>query len=907
MKVREYVSGIRRRLITVMLEDYPYNISVEILEDGNNVNYESFEKNNYIIFQIEPYKIFSKISLIIKDNDKIILEKIINNSIIKAIKNKLNKKNIILMDEDNNNYVNIINSEKNEVIFETNHKNFDVFVTNKKGEIKCKLDNITDDIYKCYFENDIYPIRLIIVKNNIVLSSTRLSKSFNRVGLFKTKYYPFTGVGVSCFALKNFSNPEMTLLGTFKDENTKLILKADGKEIKYNNKAKSIKDFDVVLDVCSYKHLAIYAQINSVNIKFIETYCSKFKVLLITIKVKFLNRLMRIMKLLGKGIKSVWKKYHFLIPPKLWGKYLKKFIRIIRNPYANPLFYELNNIEDYHKWIEDNEKFVLINEKELAYKPLISFIVPVYNVSRKLLTECINSMLNQTYTNFEICLADDNSTNRETIETLKEYENKSDKIKVVYRKKNGHISACSNSALELAKGEFVALVDNDDIISKHALMEFVKVLNKDKKLDFIYSDEDKLDSKNGRCYPHFKPDFSPDTLLSLNYICHLSLIRKSIMDKIGGFEVGLEGAQDHDIFLKISEITDRIYHIPMILYHWRMILSSTSTGVGVKDYASDKGKIAVENALKRRKISANVEKEPISGYYIVNYNLKKQPKVSIIIPTKDYADTLDVCLKSIYKKTTYTNFEVIVVNNNSEKKETFKLFDIYKKKYENFKVVDANIEFNYSRINNLAVKEAKGEYILLLNNDTELITSDWLEKMVGYASQKHIGAVGVKLLYPDSTIQHAGVILGLGGVAGHAFVNYENDNVKNTMFFGRLYVPYNYSAVTAACLMIKKSIFEEVGGLTEDLKVAFNDIDFCIKVLQKGYKNIFLPNVELFHYESKSRGLDTTEEKLKRFQKECKYMHDHWHDIISNDSMYNPNMSYMYAFRLDKEINKKEY
>ncbi|MFR2989477.1 MAG: glycosyltransferase, partial [Faecalibacillus sp.] len=319
----------------------------------------------------------------------------------------------------------------------------------------------------------------------------------------------------------------------------------------------------------------------------------------------------------------------------------------------------------------------------------------------------------------------------------------------------------------------------------------------------IYSDEDKMDLNGKRCDPNFKPDFSPDTLLSLNYICHFVVIRKSLIDSVGGFEIGLEGAQDYDLLLKITEITNSIRHIPKILYHWRKIPGSTSMAISHKDYAIDTGKRVLENALKRRGINAIVHKDPVSTYYYLEYIKKDNPLVSIIIPTKDYADITRVCLESLYNKTAYKNFEVLLVNNNSEKQETFDLFEEFSEKYSNFRVIDANIPFNYSKINNLAARQADGEILVLLNNDTEIIQEDWLDIMIGYATQSHIGAVGPKLLYPDLTIQHGGVLIGLGGVASHAYIG------EDRTFWdpGRLRVLYNYAAVTAACLVIEKNKF----------------------------------------------------------------------------------------------------
>lgn len=564
-------------------------------------------------------------------------------------------------------------------------------------------------------------------------------------------------------------------------------------------------------------------------------------------------------------------------------------VRNNKDPYYNPFIKS-----DYQKWINRNEKDDIL--VELDYNPLISIIIPVYNVSKTLLSECLDSILNQIYQNYEVCLVDDCSTKEETLEVIKAYTRKDSRIKVVYRKKNGHISKASNDALKIATGEFVALMDNDDVIPKNALYEMVKALNSNKEIDMIYTDEDKLDFDGKRCEPHFKSDYAPDTLLSNNYICHFTLLRKKIVDEIGGFRCGYEGAQDYDLFLRFTEKTNKIYHIPKILYHWRKVSSSTSISFDNKNYAVQNGKKALEDALRRRKITGEVLVHNKIPYYQIRYIYEKEPMISIVIPTKDHADILDCCIKSIYDKTNYKNYEIIVVNNNSEKEETFNLFNTYSNKYSNFKVIDANIEFNYSKINNLAVNESKGDYIVLLNNDTEVISPDWLKEMVGYAMQEHIGTVGVKLLYPDDKLQHAGVVMGLGGIASHTFLNFNKDDCG---FYGRLLVPYNYSANTAACLMVSKKKFLEIGGLEEKLKVAYNDVDFNLKLLEKGYYNVFIPQVELYHFESKSRGIDDTEEKKKRFSQESKFMHDKWEHMILNDPFYNPNFSKYYYFMLD--------
>ena len=600
---------------------------------------------------------------------------------------------------------------------------------------------------------------------------------------------------------------------------------------------------------------------------------------------------------LYRGTKSSWKKYHLLIPPRLWKKYILLLLgfRPEKQNILNPL-----NKRHYDTWIRQAKKPG--KPKELDYNPLISIIIPVYNVEPRFLTSCINSILSQTYQNFEICIVDDASTNEDTIRTLHGCE-KHKKIRIKYRKKNGHISKTSNDALKMAKGTFVALMDDDDIIPENALYEIVKVLNENKKLDMIYTDEDKIDADEKRCCPNFKPDFSPDTLMSLNYISHLCVIRKSLVEKVGGFSVGLEGAQDYDLYLKIVEKTNRIYHIPKILYHWRMIEGSTAKENSSKNYALKNGKKALEDALKRRGIDGKVKIAENCPYYITEYSVSGNPKATIIIPTKDLAKVTETCLKSVYEKTAYKNYEVVVVNNNSEKPETFELFEKYKKLHKNFRVIDANFEFNYSKINNYAVNNTESDYIVLLNNDIEVISSDWLTQMLGYASKKHIGAVGAKLLYPNDTVQHAGVVLGVG-VASHLYCGIKRDAVA---WAGNLAVPYNFSAVTGACLVVSRKKWNEVGGLDENLKVAYNDIDFNIKLLEKGYYNVCLPNVELYHHESKSRGSDASGEKKERFDSEQRYMYKKWKDQIKKDPFYNQNLTRKTAgYLLDKKEDKEE-
>ena len=699
--------------------------------------------------------------------------------------------------------------------------------------------------------------------------------------------------------IRGIKNPGLTLVGNITKDDFSFKVLVDGKENEYEinfNKltkrfiiksvfSKDAKDI-LVYVICDDKEYLIYSGSNTI----FKRVKGKIKDIIYPKYTKL--RAIRIT--LIKGIKYLWKEYHLLVPISLWKKYWHDFKNRVEQR-GEKFYNEPNDVSDYQRWIEKYEEKPIY--EELSYNPLISVLIPVYNINRKYLSECLDSILNGKYQNFEICLVDDASTLKETKETLEEYANKDKRVRVLYRKKNGHISAATNDALHMANGEFISLVDDDDILTPDALYQVVKVLNDNQKLDFIYSDEDKLDTKGRRAYPNFKPDWSPNTLMSLNYICHLTTIRKNLVEEVGGFEVGLEGAQDYDLFLKVTEKTNNIYHIPRILYHWRMVEGSTSMTINNKNYAVNKGALALENALKRRGLKGKVLVDDVSTYYKIEYSLEYEPKVSIIIPTKDYADTLETCLKSLYKKTSYKNFEVIVMDNNSVESETFKLFKKYEREHTNFKVIKADYEFNYSRINNEAVKHATGQYVCLLNNDTEIITDKWLTIMMGYAHLKHVGCVGPKLLYPDQTVQHGGVILGLGGVASHAYIAASRYDLGD---YGRLRVPYNYAAVTAACLLISKDKYLKVNGLEEDLRVAYNDIDFNIKLLEKGYYNVFLPQVELFHFESKSRGYDNTPEKYERFKIESEYMYNKWNKILNDDPYYNDNYSKKAWFKLEK-------
>lgn len=551
----------------------------------------------------------------------------------------------------------------------------------------------------------------------------------------------------------------------------------------------------------------------------------------------------------------------------------------------------------YQKLIRQTERYdaaqVDADIRSFSYKPRISLLVPVYNVDAKWLERCIDSVEKQFYTDWELCLADDYSTKPHVRPLLERYAEKDPRIKVVFREKNGHISRATNSALEIATGEFVGLLDNDDELAPQALYEVVRTLNEHPHTDLVYSDEDKEDEEDNRFDPHFKPDYSPDLLLSTNYISHFGVYRKSIVDKIGGFRVGYEGSQDYDLVLRFVEQTSpsRIRHIAKVLYHWRTLATSTASSGGAKSYTSDAGLRALQSAMGRRGIDADVVSAGPSGIYNVHYGIADSALVSVIIPTKNGYDNIERCVGSIIEKTDYINYEIIVADNGSTNPHMQDLYNRYTEQLGNrFRVKEIDIPFNFSRINNIAAQQAKGKYLLFLNDDTEVISPQWMTRMVSFAQQDRVGVVGAKLYYPTETIQHAGIVLGLGGAAGHIQVGFPRTYLG---YFGRLIENVNYYAVTAACCMVKAADFHAVGGFDEDLAVAYNDVDLCIRIHdQLGRDNVWAHEVELYHYESITRGYDTASKKKKaRLDKESAKFCRRYAAIVDNDPYYNPNLS----------------
>ncbi|MEG1203683.1 MAG: glycosyltransferase family 2 protein [Clostridia bacterium] len=558
---------------------------------------------------------------------------------------------------------------------------------------------------------------------------------------------------------------------------------------------------------------------------------------------------------------------------------------------------------NYLDWIKNNEPSTKIidlqRKKKFKIEPKLSIIIPMYNTNKQFFYELVCSLKAQTYSNFEVCLAD-GSLNVDA-EILNMFEN--DK-RFIYKhlEKNGGISKNTNEALEMSTGQYIVLIDHDDLIPPFCLYEIVKSINENTEAEFIYTDEDNIDSNNERKNPHFKPDFSPDTLRSYNYICHLSVYSKKIIEKVGKFNESLDGAQDYDMILRVSEATDKIIHIPKILYHWRLHKNSTAMSSCSKTYTDDAGCMAIKAHLDRIGLAGKVSILDTPGRYKVEYEICNSPKVSIIIPNKNSKSELKKCLNSVLESS-YKNIEIIIVENNSTKKD---IFEYYKEieSNKNIKIVyfEEN-EFNYSKINNLGVSNSTGEYIILLNNDTQVIEKRWIEEMLGICQRNDVGIVGAKLLYFDNTVQHAGVVLGMGSIAGHVNINIKDIDQG---YFSRANIINNYSAVTAACLMTKRAIYNEVNGLTEGFKVAFNDIDYCMKVVNKGYLVVYTPYAKLYHYESKTRGYEDTPEKIKRFQSEIELFKKNWGDEIKKgDKYFNKN------FRLDQpnfviNVNKNE-
>ncbi len=552
----------------------------------------------------------------------------------------------------------------------------------------------------------------------------------------------------------------------------------------------------------------------------------------------------------------------------------------------------------YSSWIADVENLHRPSEfaikqflEVLSLKPIISILLPTYNSDKKLLCKCIESVLNQSYSHWQLCIADDASSISNVRELVKDYATKDDRIQLNLRDSNGHIVEASNSALKLATGDYITLLDHDDLLSEHALLKVVQSINKKPDAAVIYSDEDKVDAEGNRFDPHFKPDWNLDLLLSQNYISHLGVYRAELIHAVGGFREGVEGSQDHDLLLRCVSMLNagQVVHIPEILYHWRAIEGSTAEKPEEKGYTTAAGVKALNDFHSQSASGATVESGRLPNTYRTHWPIPDvQPLVSLIIPTRDGYEVLKRCLDSILEKTTYGNYEILIMNNQSRCAVTLQYLEAISVD-KKITVLNWNNPFNYSAINNYGVTKVNGTIIGLLNNDVEVINPDWLNEMVSHACRDDIGCVGAKLYYPNETVQHGGVILGIGGVAGHSH-KYFSRNEHG--YFSRLELVQNLSAVTGACLLVRKAVFEQVGGLEEEnLAVAFNDVDLCLKVREAGYRNLWTPYAELYHHESHTRGQDDTLKKRNRALREVEYMRKRWGTLLDNDPAYNPNLS----------------
>ena len=529
-----------------------------------------------------------------------------------------------------------------------------------------------------------------------------------------------------------------------------------------------------------------------------------------------------------------------------------------------------NEYADYDTWLRimrvSRQELFEQRKTKFSYAPKFSVVVPLYHTPAKFLKDLVRSMMYQSYANWELCLVNASPEDVHLTSLLENWAMRDKRIRVIRLEKNLGIAQNTNAGIAASTGEFIAFLDHDDFLEPDALFCYADALNKDKTIDVFYSDEDKTDEYAAHYfYPHFKSDFNIDLLHANNYMCHFLAVRKSLVDTVGGLNEKFDGAQDYDFVLRLTENTKKIYHCPRILYHWRCSNQSTAANQGNKMYAIHAGKAALNAHYKRIGWNARAQEGAVDGWYQTKFTLKEEPLVSILIPNKDHTDDLDVCLNSFFERADYQNYEFIIIENNSVLPETFAYYEKIEKEHDNVKVVYWEAGFNYSAINNFGFKFAKGDYIMLLNNDVELITPDIFQSMLGFCMRPEVGIVGAKLLYNDHTVQHAGVLVGAGGLADHVFKGIHEDDPG---YMGRAISSQDVSAVTAACLLVKRSVYEEVGGLEDEFQVAFNDVDFCLKVRKAGYLIVYDADVKLFHYESKSRGMEDTTERFIRFGNE---------------------------------------
>ncbi len=595
---------------------------------------------------------------------------------------------------------------------------------------------------------------------------------------------------------------------------------------------------------------------------------------LLTEKTKKTLKSNRVTWLLAKGVRSLfWEGFS-----STWKKVKRK---LAGGKAQRPPLYTREELEEQKKTVFPREI-------------LFSILVPLYNTPPKYLREMIRSVQNQTYANWELCLADGSDDAHENVSRICRAFQKKDS-RICYRKleKNLGISGNTNACIDMAHGEYISLFDHDDLLHPAALYENMRAIC-EQGADFIYTDENTFHETPADAYcPHFKPDYAPDTLRANNYICHFTSFKKSLLDTVGKFRPECDGSQDFDMVLRLTEQAEKIVHIPKILYYWRAHPNSVAESVGAKPYVIEAAKRAIGDHLQRVGLKGEVLDSAVPSMYRIRYEIEGEPLVSIIIPNNEEKESLEKCLNSIYEKTTYGNFEVIIVENNSRSEEIFSFYSEIQQKWSNLKVVVWESSFNYSAINNFGARYAKGEHLLLLNNDTEVISPDWIQEMLMYSQRSDVGAVGAKLYYPDNTVQHAGIAIGLLTLAGHLHRNFDRNNPG---YMGRLIYAQDLSGVTGACVMIPRKVWDEMAGLDESFAVAFNDVDLCMRIRKSGYLIVWTPFAELYHYESKSRGADDTPEKRERFWGEVERFQKRWaSELAAGDPYYNPN------FSLDRE------
>lgn len=550
----------------------------------------------------------------------------------------------------------------------------------------------------------------------------------------------------------------------------------------------------------------------------------------------------------------------------------------------------------YSKWIAQNTP----DERELArqrdeqfpYMPVFSIVVPLFRTKAAYLGELIESVRSQSYGAWELCLSDGSGEDSPLAGILEEYCRMDGRIRVVRAEKPLGISENTNAAIRMARGDYLVFADHDDILAPDALYECAHRIYEDGVYDVLYSDEDKISMDGKKRFdPQFKTDFNPDLLRSMNYICHLLVVRREFACQVGFLDGSYDGAQDYDFILRCTEATERIAHIPKILYHWRCHEESTAVNQESKLYAFEAGWRALQAHLDRLGIRGEVSRGEYLGLYRTRYFVKDEPLVSILIPNKDHREDLERCISSLHQKSLYRNYEILIIENNSERQETFALYEELVRADERVKVVTYQGSFNYSAINNFGASHALGEYFLFLNNDTEMISEESIGEMLELCSRENTGAVGARLYYGDGTVQHAGVVIGLGGIAGHAF---SGERRSATGYCRRIICTQDMSAVTAACMMMKRQDFEELGGFDESLEVTFNDVDLCLRVREMGKWVVYTPYAQFYHYESKSRGNEDTTEKVERFHGEIRRFLDKWSSFLEKgDPFYSPNLTRM--------------